>query len=114
MATGFVEVIASLDPWAATKRERTVMTRKKRVRPTEKKELRPERLETFWQLRGSSGKVFECVICRMGARLEMRVGYDFDDPVSASVVKDLEEARARAVVLKDIVLANGGFEVLPA
>ena len=89
------------------------MTMKNRVHPSEKKELRPERLETFWQLRGSSGKVFECVICQMGARLEMRVGYDLDDPVSASPVKDVEEARARAIVLRDIVLANGGFEVLP-
>ena len=66
-------------------------------------------LETFWQMRGSSGQVFACAMYRSDAGLELHVGFDHDDPISVVAINDVEEARARAAKLKGIVLEKGGF-----
>ena len=78
-----------------------------------KKEPRLELLETCWQMRGPSGKVFECAIYRADVGLELRVGYDVNDRVTTAVVADIEMGRARAAKLKGLVLEKGGFEELP-
>ena len=81
------------------------------MRPPDQKPPRFELLETCWQLRGASGKVFDCAIYRTDAGLELRVGYD-DEPVTTAILTDIEEGRTRAAKLRSIVHEKGGFEEL--
>jgi len=103
--------IEPLIVWAATKREATLMTIRDLSHSDKQTEPRAELLETCWQMRSPSGKVFECAVYRAGIGLELRISYD-NEAWSRAALARIEEGRARAAKLKGIVLQKGGFQEL--
>jgi hypothetical protein len=63
-------------------------------------------------MRSRSGQIFHCTIVRTQTGLAVRVKGDAH--ISATPVTSLEEGRARAVMLKRVLLEDGEFEELTA
>jgi hypothetical protein len=73
----------------------------------------PEVVETCWRMRGPSGKVLACTICRDAAPgLEVRVGYAVDDLLKSQRVPDLAAARDQAATWRETVVAVGRFQAV--
>ena len=66
-------------------------------------------LPTFWRLRAPTGRLLTCGLYQTAEGLELRAGYEGDDPMWAEGVESEEEGVILAAAWKETVVGKGGF-----
>ena len=64
---------------------------------------------TFWRMRAPTGRLLTCGLYETAEGLELRAGYEGDDPLWAEVVESEEVGVALAAAWKAVVVGKGGF-----
>jgi len=72
------------------------------------------RIEVRWRaLMAPSGRILSCGLYEHPAGVELRCGYDGDDPVRTRVERSIGEARTHATAWLAAIKANGSCTELP-
>ena len=72
------------------------------------------RIEPRWRLvMAPSGRILACGLYEHPGGVELRCGYEGDDPIRTRVERSLGEARTRATSWLDAIKAKGSCEELP-
>ena len=64
---------------------------------------------TFWRMRAPTGRLLTCGLYQTADRLELRAGYEGDDPMWSEVVDSEEMGLQLAAAWKQVVVSKGGF-----
>jgi len=74
----------------------------------------PVRIEVRWRvLMGPSGRILSCGLYEHPAGVELRCGYDGQDPLRTRVERSIGEARTHATSWLDAIKAKGSCTELP-
>ena len=64
---------------------------------------------TFWRMRAPTGRLLTCGLYQTDDGLELRAGYEGDDPMWSEVVDSEETGVQLAAAWKGVVISKGGF-----
>ena len=74
----------------------------------------PVRIEVRWRLlMAPTGRILSCRLYEHPGGVELRCGYEGEDPLRTRVERSLGEARTLATSWLDAIKANGSCEELP-
>jgi hypothetical protein len=69
----------------------------------------PDPVPTFWRMRAPTGRLLTCGLYQTADGLELRAGFEGDDPMWSEVVASEEMGLQLAAAWKDVVISKGGF-----
>ena len=68
-----------------------------------------EPVPTFWRMRAPTGRLLTCELHETPDGLELRAGYEGDDPMWVEPVASEGEGLMLAAAWKEVVVGKGGF-----